>query len=268
MKNKQILFLGFILLLGFNSCVIREPETKPDFVSTGKRMFDYSQNNIYNFTRYFDKVLFLDAYSKTPDSLKQNFRDSYFPQYDIKKTDGNKWYIIRTSDSDTIYTVITDANSIQIPGAIWKLREQYTDSFCTVNCVSDQNWQLKATASQLNFWNLSAGLNFECTDNVAPLLYQTATFKITGGGSMLSAESYMQQVRISYQIKDALIHDSSSRTFTTGSIDVSAEELETKKYELTNGRYFLSSTNGSFYEITYHGRSQIYDNWSTDSFMW
>lgn len=268
MKDKLILLVSFMLVLGFQSCEIREPEIKPDFAKTGKQMFNYADENIFNLIGLFDKVLFLDTYQNTTDSLKYKFKDDYFQQYLIKNPVVNKWYFIRTSDNDTIYTIITDSKSIHSPNAEWLINEKYNNNFCTIQCVSDKKWQVKMLQGYLSFWHAEAGLNIECTDSVAPSLYQTGNFKITGDGILESAESYTQQVRLTYQIKDTLVHRQSVWVFTEGSIDVSAKDLETNQSESANGRYYMNRDNKNELEITYHNRTQIYDNWYDTSYMW
>ena len=263
MRSKLILLVSLIVLLGFNSCEIREPATKPDFAVAGKQMFDYSAQNINDMTRYFDKVLFLDAYKKSPDSLKFKFVTEYFPQYQIINSWGNNWNIIGIGNyyNDTVYSIITDSNSIYQPGAIWKLRESYADSYAVISCLSEKKWQIKFSGRNGSVWNINTEINLECTDNVNPLMFQTGNFKIIGSGILDSEEGYSQHVRINYLVKDTLTHIQNNSIYPSGSIDVTAEDLETNQKETANGRYFINSKNENIIEITYHGRTHEYQNW-------
>lgn len=263
MKDKLILFVSFILVLGFQSCEIREPESKPDFAKTGKQMFDYSALNVYDMLRYFDKILFLDTYKKTPDSLKYIFVSEYFQQYKIKNSLGNSWDIIRIGNysNDTVYTILTDTISIHSTGAIWKIRESYTDNYAEISCLSDKKWQIKFVGRNTSYWNINTELMLECTDSTNPLMFQSGNFKIIGEGILESEDGFPQHVRVNYQIKDSLSHVQNNWLFPSGSIDVTAEDLNTNQKESANGRYFIDSKNENKIEITYHGRTQLYQNW-------
>lgn len=263
MRNKLILLVSLIVLLGFNSCEIREPQIKPDFAVAGKQMFDNSAQNIYDMMRYFDRVLFLDTYKKTPDSLKYIFVSEYFQQYKINNSLGNNWFIMSNGyySNDTVYSIITDANSIHSTGAIWKIRESYADSYAVISCLSDKKWQIKFSGRNGTVWNINTEINLDCTDSSDPLMFETGNFKITGSGILESVDGYSQHVRINYQVKDTLNHVQNNSIYPSGSIDVTAEDLETNQKESANGRYFINSKNAYKIEITYHGRTQVYQNW-------
>lgn len=263
MKDKLILFVSYILLFGFQSCEIREPETKPDFAKTGKQMFDHSALNIYDMLRDFDEILFLDTYKKTPDSLKYIFVSEYLQQYEIENSLGNQWNIIRIGNysNDTIYTIITDSISIHSTGAIWKIREYNADNYVVISCLSDRKWRIKFIGTNTFYWNIDTELILECADSSNPLMFQTGNFKITGDGILESKDEFPQQVRVNYQIKDSLSHVANDWLFPSGSIDVTAEDLNTNKKESANGRYFIDSENENKIEITYQGRTQLYQNW-------
>ena len=264
MKTKLLFYL--LLAVTFSSCVIREPEVKPDVVSPGMRMFDYSDFNLQYLTRYFNRVLLMDSFFNSPDSLKKSFRDTYFYQFQISHKDTNHWYL--KSSNDTAFVIVTDSQSIQKVNAEWLIKDQYDSSYCKVSCIAHNSWVIKAAGNKMQYWNVNAELQIVCKDTKTPLSFFDNNFTVTGKGVLNSSDDYgfAQKMKLTYQIKDPLIHESKRWTFVDGNIDITAQDSTANRTELASAKYINGITISV--EIIYHGKTKVYDNWQSDWYLW
>jgi hypothetical protein len=268
-KAVNNLFL-LITLFVFCSCVIREPETKPDDTRVGLQMFNYSETSIFYMVRCFDKMLFLNSYINKTDSAKNIFRKQYFQQYKFTQPTVNKWFIKRETDGDTIYTIYTDGNSIHKIGSIWKLKEKNDSILYTITCKSANKWEIEALNKRVESWNVNAKITINCIDSFAPVMYQTSNFVIKGGGILTSnnENKEQQQLQINYSIKDSLIHRKPIWICTSGSLDLEVKEFDTGHTEKAVGKYYNIERNVNSLEITYHNKVNTYTNRINTSYLW
>lgn len=260
MKNKLFLLINFLLLLGFSSCEIREPESKPDITETGRQIFHYSETNIFQLVSLFDKALGINNYINTPDSMKEMNRQLYLSSYGVCH-DKNKWYL--KQNLDTVFSIVIDSNSIHTIGAVWKIKEQYADSFCTVRCLAFNKWQISSVENRYAPWIVNSQLNLNCSDSISPLSFRTADFSITGNGDLLSYGNSLQTVHITYAITDKLVHESADTKIASGSIGVVAIDLDTNQTESAIGEYIISTNQTQWMKITFKERIHTYQNWYT-----
>ncbi|MDD3320787.1 MAG: hypothetical protein PHS59_05020 [Paludibacter sp.] len=266
-KINSILFF-MLLIVSFSSCEISEPENKPDFAQPASEMFYFTSTLISNEIRLFDKLLFLESYLNMDDSIKQVFKNQYFQQYEIVHPISHIYLFVRNSDNDTIYTILTDTNSIHLQGAVWKIKEQYQDSFSVVNCKGNEKWEMHKVEDSNSKQHRELILQLQCRDSVPAILFQNTNFGITGNGVSENINYGIQNLRISFQIKDTLVYQGEQNSITEGSININADDDENNKHETTNGRYFVDTENESNYEITYHNRTRIYKTYNSFWLFW
>ena len=249
-------------MLGFTSCVIREPEDKTTLTKGGYQLFTRFEADIAEQTRMFDKVLFVDKYMNTPDSLKTRFRNEYFDIYSLRFKQNICNFV--NLNNDTVYKVITDSHSIHTSGTEWLIKgsNQY---YLKVTCLQKNKWQLSVFKTYMAYSDYLSKSNLEltCTDTIAPALYQNANFEITGNAEFV--ENYFRYpVVISYMISEPLKHNNTSVLFKAGLVTITANDSRENNTASTEARYM--NTLSPSVEIKFNGVTSTYSSSDVYSF--
>ena len=260
MKTKYQIIMLFPLMF-FTSCVIREAEPKPDFTKTGYQILRASESGIFELITLFDNSLKINNYINSPDSLKENIKKKFFVSTQIKYEKPNKWNLTQ-NNSDTISTIVSDTLSLNAIGAIWYVKERKTDDYCKIECIANNKWKIIAFNTTIYGLTESANLIFECTDSKIPLSFKTSNFTITGNGDLTSIFQEEQNAYITYSITDKLLNDTTNSRFGSGSLDLTAKDLETKQSSTATATYMKQTGGKISLQIVSNGYTNTYDNWS------
>lgn len=253
-KSNHIIVVFCLLLLAFTSCVIREPEGKTELTKGGHQLFTRVEKDIIEQTRLFDKVLFLDRYINTPDSLKAKFRNEYFDIYNLRFQQ-NICNFVNLSN-DTLYKVITDSHSIHTVGTEWLIKSS-NQYYLKVTCLQKNKWKLSVFKAYMihSYYLNKSNLELTCTDTIAPTLYQNANFEISGNAELI--DNYdVNPVIISYLIYKPLKHNNTSTFFKSGSVTITANDSIEGKTVTTDVQYINALSHSV--EITVNGVTSTY----------
>ena len=246
------------MLLAFSSiaCVIREPETKPDLTQTGKEMFLQAESEVINLLTLFDNALKINSYKNTPDLLKEEKRELYFPLYIIKHKYPNIWYVC--AQTDTLCTIVTDSNSIHTNGAVWQIKTRFSKNYYQLKCNEFNNWQISSSKINYVSWICTDSLDLTCTNLKAPLSFEKAGFTIKGKGEMNSDRG--EDILLKYEIIKPLEHDSTVWMFKAGSLDLSATEILNNRTKTAIAEYKNALVKNRSVQIIYDDRTKLYEN--------
>ncbi len=248
-------------LMFFTSCVIREAEPKPDFTKTGYQILRASESGILELITLFDNSLKINNYINSPDSLKENIKKKFFVTTQIKYEKPNKWNLTQ-NNSDTISTIVSDTISLNVVGAIWYVKERKTDDYCKIECIASNKWKINAFKTTIYGLSVSANLIFECTDSKVPLSFKTSNFSITGNGDLTSIFQEEQNVYIAYSIEEKLMNDTTNNCISSGTLDLTAKDLDTKQSSTATATYMKKTGGKISLQIVSNGYTNTYDNWS------
>jgi len=255
-KSNYFIVVFCLLVLGFTSCVIREPEDKTTLTKGGYQLFTRFEADISEQTRLFDKVLFLDKYINTPDSLKARFHNEYFDIYTLRFKQ-NICNFVNLS-KDTVYKVITDSHSIHATGAEWLIKSS-DQTYLKVTCLQKNKWKLSVFKTYMTYsYSLNeSNLELTCTDTIAPALYQNANFEITGNAKLIE-DNYSYSVVFDYVIGEPLKHNNTSVLFKDGLVTITANDSVHNRTATTEARY-INAISPSV-EIKFNGVTSTYKN--------
>ncbi|MFZ4724855.1 MAG: hypothetical protein ACOYMD_05375 [Paludibacter sp.] len=260
MKTKYPIIILLLLML-FTSCVIREAEPKPDFTKTGYQILRASESGIFELITLFDNSLKINNYINTPDSLKEVTKKKFFVTTQIKYEKPNKWNLTQ-NNFDTISTIVSDSISLNKIGAIWFVKERKADDYCKIECIANNKWKIIALKTTIYGLTENANLIFECTDGKNPMSFKTSNFIITGSGDLTSIFQEEQNVYLTYSIKDKLMNDTTYSRIISGSMDLTAKDLETNQSSTATATYSKQNGGKASLIIDSNGYTNTYDNWS------
>lgn len=261
METKVKLLLALLTVLLFSSCVIREPEIRPDYTKAGFQMYQNSENQIIKLTDLFDVALMLDSFIKTPDVSKPDFRKKYLPGYEVLHSNDSNYYFRIKNSTDTAYYFRTNSKSLQSVNTEWLVKgNSVFENYTIIKCKALKNWQITLNDFDNN-WIQNADINFVCTEKLSPVSYQNSNFSLTGNGNLTSEGVYKQEVKISYNINDSLRHEPETLRFKNGILNITAIDLETNQTETTSAEYIDANSSEWRVKIIYNGRTQIYDRY-------
>lgn len=261
MKTKVKLLLALLTVLFLSSCVIHEPEIRPDYTKAGFQMYQISENQVLKLTNLFDVALMLDSFLKTPDISKPDFRIKYLPKYEVLHSDGSNYYFRINNSTDTAYYFRTNSKSLQSVNTEWLVKgHSVFENYTIIKCKALKNWQI-ALSDFDNNWMQNAYINFVCTEKLSPVSYQNSNFSLTGNGNLTSVGVYQQKVKISYNINNPLRHEPETLRFKSGILNITAIDLDTNQTETTSAEYIDANSSEWRVKIIYNGRTQIYDRY-------
>jgi len=246
----------FITALCFVSCQIQEPQTPPDYTSTGRIMFNFFDRNICFYSNLFDKLLRMNTYIQAADSDKQNVEDSYFESFKIRSKDNKTWYLINSGD--TIYTINSDNKPFSSIGSKFSIKRMYCNPVTFENTGNNQ-WNLKAGNISLQDSIITTELNFSCSSNSTSKSFESADFEIIGNTKFI-VNQYDNRIIFSCSITKSFKHSKnlSFYNFKTGACTLTAYNNSTLEEGSAQTEFENLATDIQKIKIVYNNRTQTY----------
>jgi hypothetical protein len=258
MRTKHFILALFAIAVSLSSCVIREPEDKSTLTEPGWRMFCNVEPCVIEQIQVFDKMLFVDSYLNTPDSLKKRYLFDNFGQYSLTIRGAD---CIFKMDNDTNYVISTDSKSIHNVGSEWMAKGNNWTYYMTVQCISKNKWRLNihVIKSYYSIYPDKENLEIECTDTVAPKRFRDSDFSVSGDAVWIDNSRYASDATLNYTITSPLKYVRKNRFFSEGEITITAvDSIQNKKAE-TVAKYINDGS--AKVEITFNGMTSIYTNY-------
>ncbi|HET7732922.1 MAG TPA: hypothetical protein VFK73_03710, partial [Paludibacter sp.] len=221
MRTKHFILIISAIVLVISSCVIREPEDKSTLTEPGWSMFCNVEPCVIEQIQTFDKMLFVDSYLNTPDSLKKHYFFDNFGQYSLTVRDAD--YIFKM-DKDTSYVITTDAKSIHSVGTEWVAKGNSWTYYMTVQCLAKNKWRLNIhpIKSYYSVYPEKENLEIQCTDTVAPKRFRDSDFSVSGDAVWIDNSRYDSEATLNYTITSPLKYVRKNRFFSEGEVIIAA----------------------------------------------
>ncbi|HEY6915743.1 MAG TPA: hypothetical protein VI413_13790 [Paludibacter sp.] len=258
MRTKHFILILSAIIVVFSSCVIREPEDKEVLTKSGWSMFRGIERDVVDQVQLFDKMLFVDTYVNTPDSLKRHYLFENFGQYSLTVRGAD--YVFKL-DNDTSYVITTDSKSIHSPGAEWVARGNNWTYYMTIQNISKNKWRLNIhqLMSYYSVYPVKENLEIECTDTVAPKRFRDSDFSVSGDAIWIDISRYDCDATLNCTITSPLKYVRKNRFFSEGEIAIEAVDSVQDKRVETVARY-MNDGSGKV-KITFQGMTSIYTNY-------
>jgi hypothetical protein len=253
-----IIKLAFVLVVlsGLASCQINEPSTAPDYTSTGRVMFEFSDRNISFYSNLFDKLLRMNSYIQAADSDKQSVEDSYFENFKIRTKDNKTWYLINSGD--TIYTINSDNKPFSSVGSKFSIKRMYCNPVTFENTGNNQ-WNLKAMNISLQDSIVATDLNFTCTNSSSPKSFESADFEIAGNTKFV-VDQYNTRIIFLCNITKSFKHpkDEYFCVYNNGTCTLTAFDISTLEEGSAQAEFEKLTADTKKLKVVYSGRTNQY----------
>ncbi len=257
MNTFQKVIFAVFLAISFSSCLLREADRKPDTTLVGKQLFLNAESNIVSLISLSNFAFKLETYRNTPDSLKETIRQKYFLTYGVTNLSLNRWAIF--NKYDTLCIITTDGNSIHKLNAEWKILTKRSNSnFITLKCSNFNTWNIYSNLLNIYSWSSTDSISMKCTESVAAKTFNENKFEISAKGHLTS--NFGTRVLLEYNTIQVLKHDSTAIAFKTGSLNVSALNLETSKVKTATIEFIDALKQDRSVRISIDGLQQTYQN--------
>jgi ABC-type antimicrobial peptide transport system permease subunit len=258
MKTKYFILAFFAIVLVLCSCVIREPEDKEVLTRPGRLLYNQIEPTLIEQIQLFDKILFVDTYQNTPDSLKTHYLFDNFGQYGFTVRGTDCFFKM---DNDTSCVITTDSKSIHSVGAMWLVKGQSLPYYLTIRNISRNKWRLNIhpTNSYYSVHPVSESLEIECTDTVAPKRFKDSDFSVSGNME-LADNSYSDGARtLTAVIISPLQYIRVNNFFSAGGVKITAANRVQNKKAETVAEYI--NDDSPKMKITFEGITSVYTNY-------
>lgn len=246
------------IVVALSSCVIREPEDKEVLTRPGWSMFRGIERDMVDQVQLFDKMLFVDTYLNTPDSLKKRYLFDNFGQYRLTVRDAD--YVFKL-DNDTSYVITTDSKSIHSLGAEWVARGNDWTYYMTIQNISRNKWRLNIhpIMSYYSVYPVKENLEIECADTAAPKRFKDSDFSVSGDAIWIDNSQYNYDATLNCSITSPLKYVRKNHFFSEGEIAIEAvDSVQSKKAE-TIAKYIHDGSDKV--RITFQGITSVYTNY-------
>jgi hypothetical protein len=264
MKLNLYIIFAILVVIVFNACVLREPESKPDITKTGKQMFLNAEAEIQTLIMLSDYAIKLETYWNTPDSLKETVRQKYFSNNGINHVGTNKWYIC--TKYDTICSIITDLKSIHSVNAKWLIQYRNTAHSIVLKCIEINKWQVSTFETPIYNWISTDTIEIKSTNKSTPKSFGESYFYVSAKGVLNSRND--QNIQLQYNTVENLTQDSAKQVFKSGILDLTATEVQTSKTKKAIAEYLSSSSDNKSVKISIDGYTKTYTGYEIENYYY
>lgn len=262
MKRKLFyISLCFLCTVILGSCTKEVGNEYQQGYNAGKQSFEYLENNMAAFLSFFDLSLRVNAYLETPEELRTEFENNYFPDYHIFQTEDSYW--IGLKGQDTVFRVKSDDLSLTTEAAVWEL-----DGCCDiyrgavkVTCTGLRSWTLELCSVVNGIWCSDAQLKIQYQGETLPADFIHGDWMVSGAGQSVS-ESYDEaggRTILNFEIAESLLKISSSRyLFDKGLLFMVIEDINDQSREIVKAELKSLPESGRQLRVTYKGEVYAY----------
>ena len=255
---KHIYFILLLVVLGFSSCVIREPEDKVVLVRSGSNILNLIQQFIVKESNMLDKALAVNAFSGKDSLVRKALVEDYLGvQYQMSNM-GNVSAI--SSKFNTVkYLVFRDSLPLDSVGAIWQVKSiDYFSMGVVIKCVGKNKWNVEVYPVDSTYLTQSV-LEFSCLDSIKPVLFQKSNFEIKGSGRMVQ-QNYQYDVFLDFSIEQPLEHSLREVGLRNGRMVINTTNTKDSKSSKTEATY-LYVDKGFVVDLVYNKISYRFTRW-------
>lgn len=255
--KKQIFYIGVILLLSLNSCIVEEGKQSYNY-NSGKIAFGYMEENMVTMMAHFDIALRLNAYLSVPEEWREYIVKCYFPKYKILTDGEDQW--IGVKQADTVFRIFTGNFALDQEGALWKYVDRNTKE-TTISYSQADKWFLETGHTRKYYWVSNACFEIENTQSSYPKDFQNGDFMISGSGQSFSSAD---KITLDFVIASPLHEVANNKIlFNEGNVTIKAVDAELQLSELINVQLIPEKGQQRSLKIIYKGETYFYlDNYS------